>query len=83
MSRPVDILLSELFVFEYSNTRHLHLIIEKAWFVDKIVPVRHPETRGEVMFPLQVEIIIKTNNQIKFDSQQIHQPHLFRVRHDP
>ena len=41
------------------------------------------DTRGEVMFPLHVGILIKTNNQIKFDSQQIHQPHLFRVRHDP
>ena len=25
-----------------ANTRHLHLIMEKAWFVDIIVPVRHP-----------------------------------------
>ena len=50
---------------------HLHLIMEKAGLLTKSYQSDTRDTRGEVMFPLQVGIIIKTNNQIKFDLQEI------------
>ena len=63
-SMEADILLSELFVL---NTQILGIYIwlwKKLGLLTKSYQCDTRDTRGEVMFPLQVRIIIKTNNQI-------------------